>query len=189
MSSHGKAHSPESDAVIQVRLFCLKRLLLLLYSTLDSSELENAMSANKSKARREVGTQLSFALYGAANRMIRLHKPLLEPLGLTFPQYLVMLELFSAAPRSVGELGARLAMDTGTITPLLKRLEVSGMVTRTRDRSDERRVLIALTEAGEALRDATWSITEQIKSACQLTDDGLETLRDTLNDFARPATD
>jgi DNA-binding MarR family transcriptional regulator len=145
------------------------------------------MSASKPANRREVGTQLSFALYGAANRMIRLHKPLLEPHGLTFPQYLVMLELFSAAPRTVGDLGARLAMDTGTITPLLKRLEAAAMVTRTRDRTDERRVLIALTETGDGLREVLWAVTDQIKTACQLTDDGLEALRDKLNDFARPA--
>lgn len=147
------------------------------------------MPTSKFPAPREVGTQLSFALYGAANRMIRLHKPLLEPLGLTFPQYLVMLELFNEAPRTVGELGSKLAMDTGTITPLLKRLEVAGMVTRTRDRSDERRVLITLTDAGEALREALWSVTEQIQTACQLTDDGLEALRDTLSAFAHPASE
>lgn len=147
------------------------------------------MPSRKSSASREVGTQLSFALYGAANRMIRLHKPLLEPLGLTFPQYLVMLELFKEAPRTVGDLGSALAMDTGTITPLLKRLEAAGMVTRTRDRSDERRVLIAPTDAGEALREALWSVTDQIKTACQLTDEGLETLRDTLNAFAHPASE
>ena len=112
------------------------------------------------ETRREVGMQLSFALYGAANRMARLHKPFLEPLGLTFPQYLVMLELFNSAPRSVGELGATLDMDTGTITPLLKRLEVSGMVTRVRDPADERRVLINATEAAQALRDEIWGITD-----------------------------
>ncbi|GFM89262.1 MarR family transcriptional regulator [Pseudomonas cichorii] len=145
------------------------------------------MTASTSATRREVGTQLSFALYGAANRMVRLHKPFLEPLGLTFPQYLVMLELFNDAPRTVGDLGNRLAMDTGTITPLLKRLEAAGMVTRTRDRNDERRVLIALTDAGEALREELWAVTDKIKTACQLTDNGLEALRDTLNDFARPA--
>lgn len=144
------------------------------------------MSAQSSD-RRDVGTQLSFALYGASNRMIRLHKPLLEPHGLTFPQYLVMLELFNDAPRTVGDLGARLAMDTGTITPLLKRLEAAGRVTRTRDRNDERRVLIALTETGGGLREVLWAVTEQIKTACKLTDDGLKALRDTLNDFARPA--
>lgn len=140
-------------------------------------------------ARGEVGMQLSFALYGAANRMARLHKPFLEPLGLTFPQYLVMLELFSSTPRSVGELGVKLGMDTGTITPLLKRLQVSGMVTRTRDSADERRVRVNLTEAATALRDDVWGIADKIKTACQLTDDGLAELRDTLDAFARPAHD
>jgi DNA-binding MarR family transcriptional regulator len=135
----------------------------------------------------EVGKQLSFALYGAANRMARLHKPFLEPLGLTFPQYLVMLELFNGSPIAVGELGTKLDMDTGTITPLLKRLEASRMVTRVRDLSDERRVLISLTDEAHALRDKVWSITDQIKTACQLTEEGLGDLRDTLNTLARPA--
>lgn len=137
--------------------------------------------------KREVGQQLSFALYSAANRMARLHKPLLEPFGLTFPQYLVMLELFTAEPRAVGDLGTKLGMDTGTITPLLKRLELLGVVTRTRDRADERRVLIALTRAGEALRQELWGVTEKIESACQLTSEELLDLRDTLNSFAHPA--
>jgi DNA-binding MarR family transcriptional regulator len=102
--------------------------------------------------------QLSFAVYGAANRIARMHKPFLEPLGLTFPQYLVMLELYSDAPQTVGELGNALGMDTGTITPLLKRLAVAGMVTRTRDPSDERKVQVDLTPKGESLRDDVWSI-------------------------------
>ncbi len=80
--------------------------------------------------------------------MVRLHKPFLEPLGLTFPQYLVILELLNGAPLSVGALGARLDMDTGTITPLLKRLDAAGMVTRTRDPADERRVRVDLTPRG-----------------------------------------
>jgi len=131
--------------------------------------------------------QLSFALYSAANRMARLHKPLLEPMGLTFPQYLVLLELFSAAPRTVGELGAKLGMDTGTITPLLKRLEAGGSVTRRRDPADERRVLVNLTLAGEAMRKSVWGVTEQIKTACQLDEEGLAALRDTLDGLAHPA--
>ncbi|TWC24717.1 TetR family transcriptional regulator [Pseudomonas sp. SJZ085] len=151
---------------------------LLLPSVLDNSALQDASP--------EAGNQLSFALYSASNRMIRLHKPLLDPLGLTFPQYLVMLELFSEAPRSVGDLGARLAMDTGTITPLLKRLEASGKVTRTRDRDDERRVLIALTDAGEALREPLWAVSEKIKAACGIPGDSCEALRDTLGAVARP---
>ena len=147
------------------------------------------MTSNKFSVRREVGQQISFALYGAANRMARLHKPFLEPLGLTFPQYLVMLELFNSSPRSVGELGTKLDMDTGTITPLLKRLEASGMVTRLRDPTDERRVLVNVTVAAQALRDEVWGITDKIKTACQLTDAGLAELRDTLDALVRPACD
>lgn len=139
--------------------------------------------------RQGVGTQLSFALYGAANRMVRLHKPLLEPLGLTFPQYLVLLELLDGAPRSVGELGACLDMDTGTITPLLKRLDAAGMVTRARDRADERRVLIDLTPRGRALEAEVRGVTDKIKSACQLTDRGLDDLRRALEALAHPAAD
>ncbi|ENZ7483553.1 MarR family winged helix-turn-helix transcriptional regulator [Klebsiella aerogenes] len=141
------------------------------------------------KERREIGTELSFALYGAAGRMNRMHKPFLDPLGLTFPQYLVMLELFAGTPRSVGELGNRLGMDTGTITPLLKRLEASGKVFRQRDPGDERRVLVTLTESGEALREELWAVTDKIRSACRLSKDELAQLRDTLNDFAHPATE
>ncbi|WP_407437168.1 MarR family winged helix-turn-helix transcriptional regulator [Lelliottia sp.] len=139
------------------------------------------------QSRQQIGTQLSFALYGAASRMNRLHKPLLDPLGLTFPQYLVMLELFNGTPRTVGDIGNKLGMDTGTITPLLKRLEAAGRIVRMRDRTDERRVLITLTDDGLALQSELWRVTEKIKSACQLSDAKLEELRDTLNNFAHPA--
>ena len=141
------------------------------------------------KSAQHIGTQLSFALYGAANRMVRMHKPLLEPLGLTFPQYLVMLELLDGAPLAVGELGARLGMDTGTITPLLKRLQVAGMVTRTRDSADERRVLVDLTPEGRALDAALRGITGQIRSACQLSESDVDELRRTLDALAHPHAD
>lgn len=156
-------------------------------SALDTCALEEILARAKTDAYREVGQQLSFALYGAANRMVRLHKPFLEPLGLTFPQYLVMLELFNSSPRAVGELGAKLDMDTGTITPLLKRLELSGMVARVRDAADERRVLIFLTDEAHMLRNEVWGITDKIKTACQLTEEGLAELRDALDALARPA--
>lgn len=139
--------------------------------------------------RQSVGTQLSFALYAAANRMVRMHKPLLEPLGLTFPQYLVILELLNGAPLSVGTLGARLDMDTGTITPLLKRLDGAGLVTRTRDPADERRVMVDLTPHGRGLEAEVRGITDKIKSACQLTDEDLDDLRRTLEALAHPAAD
>jgi len=137
--------------------------------------------------RHRVGTQISFALYGAANRVARMHKPFLEPLGLTFPQYLAMLELYTKTPRSVGDLGNALGMDTGTITPLLKRLEGCGMVTRRRDPVDERRVLVSLTPAGESIRNQLWSIPDKIESACQLSENDLFALRETLQGLALPA--
>lgn len=140
-------------------------------------------------SKNRLGEQLSFALYGAANRMIRLHKPFLEPLGLTFPQYLVILALLDGAPLTVGALGTRLDMDTGTITPLVKRLEAAGMVSRVRDRSDERRVLVDLTAAGRGLESEVRGVTDKIKSACQLDDGGIDDLRRTLEGLAHPAVD
>jgi DNA-binding MarR family transcriptional regulator len=134
-----------------------------------------------------VGSELAFALYGAANRMARMHKPFLEPLGLTFSQYLVLLELFAGTPRTVGSLCAKLGMETGTITPLLKRLAAAGTVTRTRDVTDERRVLIELTPAGEALRDQVQAVSGQVRSACKLTEEDMASLRGTLDDLAWPA--
>lgn len=139
--------------------------------------------------RPNVGTQLSFALYGAANRVVRMHKPLLEPLGLTFPQYLVILELLDGAPLSVGALGARLDMDTGTITPLLKRLDAAGLVTRTRDPADERRVMVDLTPRGRALDAEVRGVTGKIKSACRLTEQGADELRRALDALAHPAVE
>ena len=96
--------------------------------------------------------QLCFALYSASLAMTKLYKPLLEPLGLTYPQYLVMLVLWQDNGLMVSQLGERLALDSGTLTPLLKRLEAAGMVQRLRDTADERRVLVQLTAAGRALR-------------------------------------
>jgi predicted dinucleotide-binding enzyme/DNA-binding MarR family transcriptional regulator len=137
----------------------------------------------------DLGQQLSFALYGAANRMIRQHKPFLETLGLTFPQYLVLLALLDGAPQTVGALGARLDMDTGTITPLVKRLEAAGMVTRMRDRTDERRVLVDLTDRSRALEAAIRGVSDRIKSACRLTGRGMDDLRRTLEGLAHPANE
>jgi len=131
--------------------------------------------------------ELSFALYSAAGRMARMHKPLLEQLELTFPQYMVLLELYAGTPRTVGDLGNSLAMDTGTITPLLKRMEKAGMVTRTRDPLDERRMQVGLTAKAESIRQEVWAVSGKIKARCQLDEAGLIALRDTLRDFAHPA--
>jgi len=124
-----------------------------------------------------VGTEISFALYSAANRVARMHKPILKPLGLTFPQYLVILELLGKSPLWVGALGSRLDMDTGTITPLLKRLDAAGLVTRTRDPADERRVMVELTPRARALGPQVLGVTAQIKAACKPTASDLDDLR------------
>jgi MarR family transcriptional regulator, organic hydroperoxide resistance regulator len=96
--------------------------------------------------------QLCFALYSASLAMTKLYKPLLEDLGLTYPQYLAMLVLWEADGVTVSELGDRLHLDSGTLTPLLKRLESADLVTRLRDVQDERRVLIHLTATGRKLK-------------------------------------
>lgn len=144
------------------------------------------MLGSSDRTRHEVSKKLSFALYSAGNRLVRMHKPFLEQLGLTFPQYLVTLELLDSAPRSVGELGTKLGMDTGTITPLVKRLEQAGFVTRRRDTKDERRVLVDLTHSGEAMRDSVWAVQDQVNSVCQISDERANTLRDALDAVGRP---
>lgn len=110
--------------------------------------------------------QLCFALYSAANRVTRLYRPLLDALGLTYPQYLALLVLWEQSPRTVGEVGEALDLESSTLTPLLKRLEASGLIVRTRDPQDERRVIVSLTDAGLALRDKALEVAEQF--FCQL---------------------
>ncbi|WP_373946831.1 MarR family winged helix-turn-helix transcriptional regulator [Paracoccus marcusii] len=144
--------------------------------------------SRESETRRQVDKQLSFALYGAANRIMRMHRPFLEPLGLTFPQYLVVLELLDTSPQLVGKVGIRLGLDTGTITPILKRMEQSGLIARKRDMQDERRVLVELTPAGQALQTSVWAVSDQIMSACQITDSQADELREELDRLRRPAT-
>ncbi|QXC59756.1 MarR family transcriptional regulator [Aquihabitans sp. G128] len=102
----------------------------------------------------ELDRQLCFALHRASRAVVRSYGPLLEASGLTYPQYLVLLVLWEEPDRpfTVGEVGGRLHLDSGTLTPLLKRLEGLGHVRRTRDTADERRVLVALTPEGLALR-------------------------------------
>ena len=131
--------------------------------------------------------QLCFALYSASLAMTKLYKPLLAPLGLTYPQYLVMLALWEHDGLTVGALGERLALDSGTLTPLLKRLEAQGRIERARDAADERRVLVHLTAAGRALKLRARRVPPQIAHAtgCEIGEvtaltRQLATLRDAL---------
>ena len=135
-----------------------------------------------------LGNQLCFAIYSTAHAFNRVYKPLLDRLGLTYPQYLVMLVLWERDGLSVKDIGERLFLDSGTLTPLLKRLEAAELVKRTRSSEDERQVLIALTSRGLALREKARAVPEAIlaASACSVTElsamkNELVALRDRLN--------
>lgn len=111
--------------------------------------------------------QLCFALYSASLAMTKLYKPWLDDLGLTYPQYLAMLALWEEDGLSVSQLGERLRLDSGTLTPLLKRLEAAGLVTRLRATHDERRVHVSLTAAGRKLRVQAEKIPGCVAQAAQ----------------------
>lgn len=121
--------------------------------------------------------QLCFALYATSLAMTKLYKPLLAPLGLTYPQYLVMLVLWEQDDRPVHELGELLQLDSGTLTPLLKRMETAGLVSRQRDAADERRVRILLTDPGAALRQQADGIPDAIGCQAGLPTQDLSALR------------
>ncbi|ADJ64549.1 MarR family transcriptional regulator [Herbaspirillum seropedicae] len=110
--------------------------------------------------------QLCFAMYSASLAMTKAYKKLLAPLDITYPQYLVMMVLWEKDQVTVSELGGRLFLDSGTLTPLLKRMEAMGLLHRTRDAEDERRVLVSLTPAGRALREKAKTVPLQM--SCML---------------------
>lgn len=120
-----------------------------------------------SDALLKLDHQLCFALHSASLAMTRLYKPLLDELGLTYPQYLTLLVLWERDGLSVSELGERLFLDSGTLTPLLKRMEAQDLLTRLRDTKDERRVLIRLTARGRQLRTPASRIPGCILQAVQ----------------------
>ena len=111
--------------------------------------------------------QLCFAIYSSSLAMTKLYKPLLEPLGLTYPQYLALLVLWESDGIAVGALGERLFLDSGTLTPLLKRLEANGLVARIRDVADERRVHVSLTAAGRRLKARAAAVPACLMAASQ----------------------
>ena len=136
----------------------------------------------------KLDNQICFAVYSTAHAFNRIYKPLLTRLGLTYPQYLVMLVLWERDDIPVRHIGERLFLDSGTLTPLLKRLETAGLIRRTRSVEDERQVLIALTPQGLALRDKAKTVPQGVlaASACSVDElvsmkDELVALRDRLN--------
>lgn len=121
--------------------------------------------------------QICFALYTASRALTARYRRILELLGLTYPQYLVMLALWESEPATVGQLGDRLHLDSGTLSPLLKRLEATGLITRHRSPVDERSVEISLTAKGRRLRARAEKIPALICAATGLQPAGLDRLR------------
>ncbi|WP_125132231.1 MarR family transcriptional regulator [Microbacterium sp. 10M-3C3] len=132
--------------------------------------------------------QLCFAIVTAARNVVSLYRPVLEPLGLTHPQYLVMLALWERSPQALGELAATLAMEPATLSPLVKRLEAQGRVTRGRSAADERVLEISLTEEGRMLRREALRVPVEIMARTGLTIEAVTALRDGLTPFAGPRT-
>jgi len=132
-------------------------------------------------AQLDLDVQLCFPLYAATRAVTRRYAELLEEVGLTYPQYLTMLALWGEAPLSVGELGQRLRLDSGTLTPLLKRLEAAGHVVRRRSADDERRVLVEPTQQGWALRDKVAGVPRELASSLAMSTDEMVRLGRLLN--------
>ena len=112
---------------------------------------------------------LCFSLSSTSLKMTQLYKPLLSPLNLTYPQYLVMVVLWQQQGLGVKDVAERLQQDSGSVTPLIKRLEAEGLISRARDTRDERNVLLSLTPAGEAMREAGLRVSEAIADSCSVT--------------------
>ncbi|KJC44732.1 MarR family transcriptional regulator [Bradyrhizobium sp. LTSP857] len=137
---------------------------------------------------QRLDNQICFAVYSAAHAFNRVYKPLLDRLGLTYPQYLVMLVLWERDDVPLKDIGEKLFLDSGTLTPLLKRLEAAHLVKRTRSSEDERQVLIALTSQGHALKEKARAVPQSILAAsdCSVSElvamkDEIVALRDRLN--------
>jgi DNA-binding MarR family transcriptional regulator len=121
--------------------------------------------------------QICFALYSASRALTSRYRDLLEPLGLTYPQYLVFLVLWEDGPTSVSHLGERLRLDSGTLSPLLRRLDEAGLLERKRTAADERTVIVSLTAAGESLRELAANIPERVCEATGLTPESIGALQ------------
>ncbi len=138
---------------------------------------EHRPSAEEEDELLRLDRQLCFPLYAATNLLQRLYRPLLEPLGLTYSQYLVMLVLWEREPVTVGALQSCLHLDVGTLSPMLKRMERAGLVERMRDPQDERRVLIAPTAHGRDLHSAAREIPRALSKQVGIEENQLADLR------------
>lgn len=134
------------------------------------------MSKNKEELKSRLGSMLCFTVYSTAHAFNRAYKPLLDALGLTYPQYLAMFALWEHDNLTVKDLGELLHLDSGTLTPLLKRLEAMGLVRRARDTADERSVRISLTPAGIEMRCKERTVHDGMMGVCGHSSEELKTL-------------
>lgn len=128
--------------------------------------------------------QVCFAVVTAARNVVSIYRPILEPLGLTHPQYLVMLALWEKSPRSLADLADALALDSATVSPLVKRLEAQGLISRRRSAHDERRLEIVVTAAGAALRERALDVPPAVMDAVGMSIDEITALREALRPFS-----
>jgi DNA-binding MarR family transcriptional regulator len=138
------------------------------------------MAAESDYDALKLENQLCFPLYACSRSIVNLYTPFLKPLGLTYTQYIVFLVLWEQDGITVGELGAKLHLDNGTITPLLKKMQDKGYVTRERSKSDERVVIVSLTDEGRALREEAVKIPASIGQCVPLEPDETATLYELL---------
>ena len=134
---------------------------------------------------QKLESQFCFALYSAAHAVMRSYRTLLEPLGLTYPQYLVMLVMWEESAQTVGGLADRMLLDSSTLTPLLKRLEALGLIVRRRNPDNERQLVVSLTDSGRALQEKARAIPAAILCASGRDLPGLLHLRDELTEIRR----
>lgn len=134
------------------------------------------MTEKRSYDALKLSRQLCFPLYAAARKTVALYTPYLKPLGITYTQYLVFLVLWETDGLSVGELGEKLRLDTGTLTPVLKRMADQGFVSRVRSRGDERVVLVELTKKGWALQETARDIPHRVGACLPLSEEEVKTL-------------
>ena len=135
------------------------------------------MKKPDSSSNLTLDKQICFSLYSASNAMARSYQPLLKNLDLTYLQYIVMMVLWQDSTMNVKELGAKVHLDSGTLTPLLKRLEAKGLVIRSRSQSDERIRLISLSDAGKKLRQAAEQVPDMMMCKSKMTSEELSSLK------------
>jgi MarR family transcriptional regulator, organic hydroperoxide resistance regulator len=143
--------------------------------------LKKSAPKNQPASWLPLSAHVCYSLYSASLAMTKVYNPLLKPLGLTYPQYLVLVVLWENAPQTVSDLGAALNLDSGTLTPLLKKMEAAQLLRRERNRADERQVLIHLTELGEAKRAELNKVPACVVQSTGMTMTDLNALKDVLD--------